>query len=163
MEKYCTAGQPTRDYITHAHCMQYTYSYRHTHTLRICNTDSPLHERLHKRVPLLRSAHTACLFLGQCFYCVVSDVAEQATEHPACPTVSNFTRYRFYVNPLTISRWLSIVILLQRDGKQKSYFIPKQVVLWDIFMTDNYVQQQRRRQKSHIELPYPNLLKFKSL
>jgi len=29
MEKYCTAGQATDDNMAHAHCMLFTYVYKH--------------------------------------------------------------------------------------------------------------------------------------
>ena len=36
MEKDCRTWQDTDDNVAHAHCMLYTYVYKHT--LRVCNT-----------------------------------------------------------------------------------------------------------------------------
>ena len=40
VEKYCWAGQATDENMAHAHCMLDAYGYKHTHTLRLCNTHS---------------------------------------------------------------------------------------------------------------------------
>ena len=60
VEKCCRAGRATDENMTHAHCMLYTSSYKHT--LRICNNHCFSSAGCNERaLVVLRYTHIACL------------------------------------------------------------------------------------------------------
>ena len=60
VEKCCRAGRATDENMTHAHCMLYTSSYKHT--LRICNNHCFSSTGCNERaLVVLRYTHIACL------------------------------------------------------------------------------------------------------
>ena len=67
VEKYCTAGKATDDNMAHAHCVQNTSVYKHTHW--ICNTDCFSRATMAARTRLSVTLFVLCL---SCFHILIT-------------------------------------------------------------------------------------------
>jgi hypothetical protein len=77
VQKYCRSGQSTVDNRTHAHCMLYTYGYKHTlTTYNTVLTAFPLQQWLHERASMFT-------LNVDCLSCHLAPTEIRSTDSPA--------------------------------------------------------------------------------